>query len=149
MKSITKRIKPDLKARHAFFDKQVHMWVWKDSMSGKNEDKVIEIMKGWGYRLGEDYLRQYPIGDRYVADFAFPYERVVVEVDDPNHEQKDHKKNDYKRDRFMRWNGWVIIRIPDKKFFKNPSFYRYLIHEVVEERRKKYEKVSDAIYETE
>lgn len=110
---------------------------WKNSMSGKNELSVIDIFNMWGYKLNEDYFRQYPIGDRYVLDFAFPNEQVAVEVNGDTHYTKKGRKKDKEKERFLLWNNWVLIEIPEKKFFKNPSFYKYLIHEVIEERRKK------------
>lgn len=136
-------------SRKRFFDKQVHMKVWKDSMAGENENTVIEILNMWGYDIELDYKRQYPIGDRYVADFAFPYERVVIEVDGKNHHSKTGRKKDRMRDRFMRWNEWVVIRIDEAKLKKNPIFYKHLVHEVIEERRKTLFKIEDCLYEIE
>ena len=52
-----------------------------------------------------------------------------------------------KKDKFYKWNDWVIIRIPENKFFKNPIFWKHLIHEVVEERRKQMFKIRDEVIE--
>lgn len=113
------------------------MKVWKDQMSGKNELLIIEILNMWGYKINEDYFRQYPIGDKYVLDFAFPNEQVAIEVNGEGHYTKEGRKKDKQREKFLLWNNWILIEIPEKKFFKNPSFYKYFIHEIIEERRKK------------
>ena len=132
-----------------FFSKQVYMKVWQNSMSGKNEEIVLDILKNWEYKLDEDFKRQFPIGDRYVADFAFPDEKVVIEVDGVSHSHIKERKKDKIKDKFYKWNDWVIIRIPEKKFFNNPSFWKHLIHEVVEERRKHLIPLREDIYEAE
>ena len=93
-----------------------------------------------GYRLGKDYVRQHPIASLYVVDFAFINEQVVIEVDGENHNSKKQIKKDQSRDFYLRSNGWVVIRIADRNFQKNPAFFRYLIKEVVQERREQYEK---------
>ena len=136
------------KARQRFFNKQVHMKEWKDSMAGSNEQEVLTIIDQWGYKIDLDYKRQYPVGDRYVIDIAFPYEKVAIEVDGQSHFEKDQRKKDKQRDKFLKWNDWVILRIPQKKFFKNPSFWRYLIHEVVEDRKNVFIKDRQEIYES-
>lgn len=115
------------------------MQVWKDTMAGKNEDKVIEILEGVGFIKGKDFQRQYPIAGRFVIDIAFPNEQVAIEVDGKEHCGKK-RKNDIARDRYMMKNNWIPIRIRDKEFFGyKASFYKSLIKEIVEERRKEYD----------
>lgn len=125
--------------RQKFFDKQVHLPEWKDAMSGKNEDKVIEAIEACGYKLKEDFVRQYPMGDAIVVDIAFVDERLAIEVDGGSHLSKKQQKKDDARDRFLVLNGWVPLRIQDKNFDKNPSYFKFLIKEVVEERRRQLE----------
>lgn len=127
--------------RLRFFSTQVHMGAWKNGMSGKNESPCITLLGSLGYRLGHDYVRQHPIGDKFVIDFAFLNEQIALEVDGKSHESKKQIKKDHARDLFLRRNNWVSIRIPDKKLF-NPSqgvYYKYLIDEIVKERRKQYD----------
>jgi very-short-patch-repair endonuclease len=134
-------------ARQHFFSKQVYMDVWKDSMAGENEKAVLEILEEWKYIQGFDFERQYPIGDRYVIDIAFPSEKVAIEVDGIQHLSDSQRKKDKERDDFLRFNGWVVVRVLDKKFFKNPTFYKHLLHEVIEERKKTNVRLTDTIYE--
>lgn len=137
-----KRNNPISLARHHFFDNQVHQENWKKSMSGKNEERVIKVLDSLGFKLDEDYVRQYPIGVKFVMDFAFIKERICVEVDGQNHRGQKQKKIDKIRDRFMYDNSWVVIRIDDKDFFDTykMSIYKNLIKEVYKERNNQYKK---------
>lgn len=126
--------------RALFFDKQVYMDVWKEAMAGKNEEKVISTLEGLGYKLGTDFERQYPIAERYVIDIAFPKEKVALEVDGNNHREARQKNKDKIRDRYLREHKWVTIRIPDNEFFGfKGSYYKWLIKEVLDERREQYQ----------
>lgn len=132
--------KPDTFAKRRFFDKQVHMKEWKDGMSGANEKRVADAIEFWGYKLGIYFMRQHPVASSFVVDFAFVNEKVAIEVDGASHKRKEIRENDKKRDAFFYTNGWVVIRIPEEKFFGNSgSYYKNLVHEVVEERRKQYD----------
>lgn len=109
-------------------------------MSGENESRVLMALKGLGYVLGRDFVRQYPMGERFVIDFAFINEQLAIEVDGEKHNEKRQKQWDKKRDSFLEWNNWLIIRIKDKDFFGyKGSFYKSLIKVVVEERREQWE----------
>jgi very-short-patch-repair endonuclease len=113
---------------------------WKDNMAGQNEDGAIKIFDLLGYSLGSDYVRQYPIGERFVLDFAFVNEQVAIEIDGDSHRTKKQKAIDAKRDKYLSRNGWVPLRIYDKDLngYKG-SFFKNLIREIVEERRKQYD----------
>ena len=106
-------------------------------MAGKNEDPVIKIIESIGYILGKDFVRQHPIGEKFVMDFAFVNEQVSIEVDGDSHKDSKQKRKDEKRDKYLHDNNWVSIRIPDEQL-KNTyklSFYKSLIRDIVEERR--------------
>lgn len=124
--------------RQMFFAKQVRMKVWKDSMSGKNESKLIKAIESLGYKHNKDFFRQYPIAESVVADVAFPKVQVVVEMDGSNHRTKVQRKKDRYRDNILNIHNWRTIRIPEQKFDKNPSFYKFLIDEVVIARTEEY-----------
>lgn len=126
-------------ARIRFFEKQVHMEEWKKSMSGKNEEDVIKILDSIGYKIGEDYVRQHPIGERFVIDFAFVKEQIALEVDGISHNVKRQKKLDIKRDKYLLSNNWVSLRIKDSELHGYKlSFYKNLIREIVKERREQW-----------
>lgn len=128
--------KPDLFARRRFFDNQVHMKAWKDSMACTHEDSVIASIEDAGFKLDIDFVRQHPIGGKFVIDIAFLPEKIAIEVDGKSHANKKMVKIDKRRDRFLYDNGWVSIRVPENKFLGSArSFYKFLIREVVEARR--------------
>ena len=114
---------------------------WKDSMSGKNEDFAIDFLSTiLSYENGKDFVRQYPIGERFVIDFAFVREQVAIEIDGKSHNGKKQRALDVKRDKYLARNNWIPIRIKEKDLqnkFK-ARFYKNLIREVVEERREQW-----------
>lgn len=126
--------------RQIYFDKTIHIKAIKDCISGENEERVIKLLKSIDFELDVDYKRQYPIGNKFVLDFAFIKEKVAIEADGENHERKKQKIVDKKRDKFLLENNWLTIRVRDKDLFGSKgSFWKFLIKEVIEERRKQYE----------
>lgn len=125
--------------RQRYFDKTIHIQKIKDCISGKNEIKVIKILENLDYKINQDFVRQHPIGSKFVLDFAFIKEQVAIEIDGKNHKCKKQKNKDKKRDKFLKENNWIPIRINDNEFFgEKGMFYKYLIKEIVEERRNQY-----------
>ena len=114
-------------ARQNFFDKQVKMEEWKNSMAGQNEVKVIKILNSLDFILGRDFVRQHPIGERFVIDIAFIKEKVAIEVDGKSHENKKQKTLDKMRDKFLRDNDWIPLRISDKEMFGYKKLYHKYI----------------------
>lgn len=130
-------------ARARFFDITVHNQKVKDCISGSNEERVIQVLEGMGYFQGNDFVRQHPIGLKYVLDFAFVPEQIAIEIDGKNHLRKEGRRADKIRDRFLHAHNWVTIRIQDSEFSGyKASFYKSLIREIVEERREQYQKGS-------
>ena len=128
--------------RIKFFETIVHQKNWKDNMAGKNEEPVIKIIESIGYQIDTDFVRQHPIGERFVMDFAFINEQVSIEVDGESHEDKRQKIKDKKRDKYLHDNNWVSIRIKDKNLDTTYklSFFKNLIRDIVEERREQWRK---------
>lgn len=126
-------------ARERFFLGPVHHPKVRATLSGKNEERVIEILQGMEYILDKDFVRQHPIGMRYVLDFAFVPEQVAIEIDGENHLGRKEKRLDKIRDKYLSANNWVTIRIQDNDFFgQKGSFYKSLIKAYVDERREQY-----------
>jgi len=128
-------------ARIRFFQERVHHQKWRENMAGENEDDVIEVIESMGYIENKDFVRQHPIGERFVIDFAFVNEQVAIEVDGDSHDRKSQILLDKRRDKYLHDNNWVSIRIKDKEFFGyKKSFYKNFIREIVEERRDQWQK---------
>jgi very-short-patch-repair endonuclease len=109
-------------------------------MAGRNEKRVIEMLETLDYRLGVDFQRQHPVGERYVIDIAFLNERVAIEVDGDSHENDRMARKDRIRDRYLGSSNWVTIRVKDRDVFgEKARFYKFLIDEVVKERRAQWE----------
>ena len=125
--------------RYIYFDQIIHLKPIKDCISGKNEKEVIKLLQYLGYKLKKDFVRQYPIGCKYVIDIAFVNEQVSLEVDGKSHLSKKQKNKDKIRDKFLYDNNWVVIRVNEKEFFGGKaSFYKYLIKDIVQIRREQY-----------
>ncbi|MBE7481620.1 MAG: DUF559 domain-containing protein [Polyangiaceae bacterium] len=62
-----------------------------------------------GGKLGAVVRRQYVVG-RYIADFAVPSVRVVIEVDGAYHASR--RAADARRDRELGRRGWRVLRLP-------------------------------------
>jgi len=62
-----------------------------------------------GGQLGVVFRRQYVIAGRYIADFAAPAVRLVVEVDGGYHGRR--VVADARRDRALERLGWRVVRV--------------------------------------
>lgn len=132
--------RPTSLARIHFFEKIVHLPEWRESMAGTNEKPVVKILESLGFEDGKDFQRQYPIGEKFVMDFAFVNEQIALEVDGDSHNAKRQKSLDKKRDSYLRSNNWVPLRIKNDDLVSvySHSFYKNLIKDVVLERREQY-----------
>lgn len=49
--------------------------------------------------------------DKYFIDFAFIDKKIALEIDGKQHEYKDRKEKDIKKDEVLKENGWNVFRI--------------------------------------
>jgi very-short-patch-repair endonuclease len=63
------------------------------------------------------FRRQHPIGP-YVADFACPMHRFVVEVDGDTHSTEAEQVHDGHRTKYMSALGWHIFRVTNEDVYK-------------------------------
>lgn len=104
-------------------------------MKGNGEDKFCRLLENIGYKEDVNFFRQYPFESTYVLDIAFPVEKVAIEIDGESHKDKKQIIKDKERDRLIKYNDWVIIRIPTWKIKDYTGiFYKNLVKETVEER---------------
>ncbi|MEO0982073.1 MAG: DUF559 domain-containing protein [Pseudomonadota bacterium] len=69
-------------------------------------------LDGWLFR------RQHPI-DRYIADFACPKAKLVVEVDGATHGSDDEIAYDRRRTSLMETEGWRVHRVCNTDIYEN------------------------------
>jgi very-short-patch-repair endonuclease len=63
-----------------------------------------------GSRLGVGFRRQFVVGD-FIADFAAPSARLVVEVDGGYHAWPGFAARDARRERALERAGWRVVRV--------------------------------------
>jgi very-short-patch-repair endonuclease len=71
-----------------------------------------------GGKLGVSFRRQVPLG-RYIADFAAPSVKVVVEVDGGYHSRR--AVADARRDRDLQRLGHRVVRLPAELVLSQPA----------------------------
>lgn len=56
----------------------------------------------------------------YYADFILR-PCFVIEIDGPNHNSKENKRKDYKRERYLMKRGYLIIRFTNEEVLEDPK----------------------------
>lgn len=72
------------------------------------------------YRMigGFHFRKQHPVGP-YVADFACPKARLIVEVDGATHSTDKELAHDFRRDQFLKERGWRVLRVTNEEIYKH------------------------------
>ena len=81
------------------------------------EGKLWQLLRGRKL-AGLKFRRQVPI-DRYIADFACPEVRLIVELDGPVHE--DRYEQDERRADVLRSLGWHVVRFDNEVVVAEPG----------------------------
>jgi very-short-patch-repair endonuclease len=68
--------------------------------------------------FGMRFRRQHPIGP-YIADFACPMARLIVEVDGGTHSTAAELAYDQRRDAYLRRRGWRVLRVSNLDVYRN------------------------------
>ncbi len=135
-------MKPQIKTkneicRENYFRDRVHIKEIVEQIIGKDEKPFLDILSSLGFVKDVDFVIQHPLYERYVVDVAFLNEKVVVEIDGEKHKEKRNKVKDEIRDSFLHENGWIVIRCDStQKDTYKLVYYKNLIKDIVEERRK-------------
>lgn len=80
---------------------------------------------------GLSFEFQFPTRSGFILDFAFPKEKLVVEVDGPTHYTQAGKKKDRFRDWMLRREGWRILHVHWKRIeFELPKTVRRIRKEL-------------------
>lgn len=127
-----------------FFDKTVKIDEVKNCISSPREYEFMEYLAHIGFRLNTHYVHQFAccqeeMGLVAVADFAFPNEKIVIELDGKSHSSKKQKASDEKRDKVFIANGYMVMRIKTPMDEYDKLLYRYLIKDLYDERHEIYQ----------
>lgn len=67
---------------------------------------------------GARFRRQHPIGP-YVADFACPASKLIVEVDGYTHWTPEELAYDARRTKYLEQQGWTVFRVTNTDVYDN------------------------------
>jgi very-short-patch-repair endonuclease len=67
---------------------------------------------------GARFRRQHPIGP-YIADFACPAAKLVVEVDGATHATPQELAYDERRTKYLQQLGWTVLRVTNTDIYEN------------------------------
>jgi very-short-patch-repair endonuclease len=76
---------------------------------------------------GIKFRRQVPVGP-YIADFACPAHRLIVELDGSQHADS---AADRRRDADLAYEGWRVLRVWNSEVVENPNAVLFRIGEAV------------------
>lgn len=82
-------------------------------------------------RLGFDPIPQYRFS-RCTLDFAFPEERLAVEVNGPEHYTECGQERDRRRYAFLNSNGWAVRAFTSSQAYRCPDQSAERIKEILE-----------------
>ncbi|HEX2865205.1 MAG TPA: DUF559 domain-containing protein [Deinococcales bacterium] len=91
------------------------------------EVKFWTLVKGQA--LGVKFRRQHPVGS-YVADFAVPSLKLIVELDGSQHFESEH---DQVRDAWLQARGWRVERFSNEELLRTPLVVLERVRQAIEE----------------
>jgi very-short-patch-repair endonuclease len=80
------------------------------------EQGMLVILRGLGWRFNVEHS----IGN-YIADFYVHQFRMVIEVDGGYHTEYAQRQRDKRRDRWMVWKGYRVVRVTNEQVINNPD----------------------------
>jgi very-short-patch-repair endonuclease len=106
----------------------------RDQRKQSNEfaNSVWQMLRGWRMR-GQKFRREHPIPP-YTVDFVCLGLKLIVEVDGKNHYTKDGVLADDRRDRFLRGEGFEVLRISGYQVTQQSLDVRGLIEDAIDRR---------------
>ncbi|MNV48894.1 hypothetical protein D3C71_1408210 [compost metagenome] len=78
-----------------------------------------------------DYVREFQI-ERYFIDFAWVEKKIAIEIDGKQHEFKERKESDLRKDSVLINNGWKVLRIKWTDMFHSPKEWINIAKDFVE-----------------
>ncbi len=75
----------------------------------KAEIRFIELFKDRYSEL--HFYKNYPLFNKYFADFVDIDNHIIVEIDEQHHLNEDQRKKDEKRQKFLEKKGYSVLRL--------------------------------------
>jgi very-short-patch-repair endonuclease len=127
-----------------FVDKSIKHPKVRQCISSPREYEFMNYLDYIGFRLNVDYVHQFvcsqeEMGLVAVADFCFPNEKLVIELDGKTHNHKDQKNADERRDKTFIANNYMVIRIKVPMSNYDYTYFQYIIKDLYEERHEAYQ----------
>ena len=88
------------------------------------EQWFMKVLKNeFGFEKDKDYKMEFPF-HKFSLDFAWPNERICIEIDGEQHERFQEQKNrDIEKDRLLKEGGWIELRKSWKDIYNNPKSF--------------------------
>lgn len=88
------------------------------------EQWFMKVLKNeFGLEKDKDYKMEFPF-HRFSLDFAWPDEKICIEIDGEQHERFQEQKNrDIEKDQLLKEEGWKELRKSWKEIFNNPKSF--------------------------
>lgn len=72
--------------------------------------------------LGLPYRFQHPLwGLRVFPDFVLSKQKIVIEVDGPEHRRTAQRKKDAERTKLLERHGWTVVRCTNEEALEDPK----------------------------
>lgn len=96
------------------------------------EQWFMKVLKNeFGFEKDKDYITELPF-HRFSLDFAFPNEKICIEIDGEQHERFQEQKNrDIEKDKLLKEEGWKELRKPWKEIFNSPKTFIEEVRELL------------------
>ena len=85
---------------------------------------LMRVLKNeFNLEKDKDYKMEYPFY-RFSLDFAWPEEKLCIEIDGEQHERfQEQKDRDLEKDKLLKKEGWKELRKPWRVIFNNPKAF--------------------------
>lgn len=87
------------------------------SQMTKEEVKLWNILRGHRF-FNKKFKRQVPIGE-YIVDFLCKDDRLIIELDGGQHNEKINRENDLKRTAYLESQGYRVLRFWNDEVWNN------------------------------
>lgn len=86
------------------------------------EQWFMKVLKNeFGLEKDKDYKMEFTF-HKFSLDFAWPNEKICIEIDGEQHERFQEQKNrDVEKDKLLKEEGWVELRKSWKEIFNSPK----------------------------